>query len=364
MSVQDILQTEALPVGLRTPDRYYNPYASPSTPWKEGVASQRDSDVPSHFVVPAQPKPSRNECFVNVYGAISWTLGFREKYSLLFFVLFGGALIGFCLARTMMMYPANIQHKTVPGEWFWYRQRLYKPCILIHVYLSIISGIFAVFQFIPAIRRRAVILHRINGYMVLMLLIPSTVGGSIVARRAFGGDLNIQSSFFTLCIMIVSSAAFGILNVRQTRKHRKWMLRTVTYAAVPITARLATISARYVTSHIGSYYAIWRCDEILFVLKNMDAVNDLPLECLVADDLASVHTVVRAAVKHPGLGFASSVRATFGMSLWLAIVIHTIGVELYIRQTERANQFRRGFVLERIDMDDDGDMNKRTPDDS
>lgn len=95
----------------------------------------------------------------------------------------------------------------------------------------------------------------------------------LVLRR-FGGDLNIQSSFFTLCIMIVSSAAFGILNVRQTRKHRKWMLRechlstaspptyiyvrtgTVTYAAVPITARLATISARYVTSHIGSYYAV------------------------------------------------------------------------------------------------------------
>ena len=57
------------------------------------------------------------------------------------------------------------------GEWFWYRQSLYKPCIFIHIYASIssyyylvlilviltdplvVSGIFAVFQFLPAIRR-------------------------------------------------------------------------------------------------------------------------------------------------------------------------------------------------------------------
>lgn len=67
----------------------------------------------------------------------------------------------------------------------------------------------------------------------------------------------------------------GIINVKQTTKHRKWMLRkpcpsccgigydemdlfagTVAYAAAPATAKLAIIPARYIISDIGSYYAV------------------------------------------------------------------------------------------------------------
>jgi len=256
----------------------------------------------------------------------------------------------------MMMSPANVRDKTVPGEWFWYQQSLYKPCIFIHIYLSIFSGIFAVFQFIPAIRRRAMILHRINGYLVLILLIPSTVGGAVVARRAFGGELNVQSGFYTVTLLIILCASFGITNVKHTRKHRKWMLRTVSYAATPITARLTVIAARKIISDIGTYYAVWRCDEISSVLGSREITNQLYPQCAEA-----THTLIRATVKGGDLGFASSVRVTYGMGLWLAIVIHTIGVELYIRQTEHANQFRRGFVLERNNL---GDTEKRIPDDS
>lgn len=74
-------------------------------------------------------------------------------------IVFGGGLIGFCLARSMMMSPANVRDLTISGmwrsqfvwpgngthrmihkgEWFWYRQSFYKPCIFIHVYLSISS---------------------------------------------------------------------------------------------------------------------------------------------------------------------------------------------------------------------------------
>lgn len=47
----------------------------------------------------------------------------------------------------------------------------------------------------------------------------------ITATCRFGGDLNVQSSFYTLAFMIVFSAMMGITNVKQTRIHRKWMLR-------------------------------------------------------------------------------------------------------------------------------------------
>jgi len=313
-----------------------------------------------HLTIAARQRKPRFEGLANLYDAVSWIFGFKEKYSLALLIFFGGTLIGFCLARTMMMNPKNVRDLTVPGEWFWYRQSFYKPCIFIHVYCAIISGIFAVFQFLPAIRRRAMIFHRINGYLVLIFLIPSTVCGAVVARRAFGGDLNVQSAFYVIGILIIFCAAMGITNVKRTRTHRKWMLRTVACAAAPITARLASLAARHIISDIGSYYALWRCDQLLYVMPDLDDVNQLYPQCAQAGvDLTKVHVAVHAAVKGDGLSYGSTVRLVFGMALWIGIMTHIIGVELYIRKTESSNRHRRGFVLER----DDDDTVKSTADD-
>lgn len=43
----------------------------------------------------------------------------------------------------------------------------------------------------------------------------------------FGGDLNVQAAFYVMGIMIISAAAMGIMNRKRTRRHRKWMLRTL-----------------------------------------------------------------------------------------------------------------------------------------
>jgi hypothetical protein len=78
----------------------------------------------------------------------------------------------------------------------------------------------------------------------------------------------------------------GIINVKLTTKHRKWMLRkpclscrginddevnyfagTVAYAAAPATAKLAIVPARYIISDIGSYYAVQPNDLIRLFLK-------------------------------------------------------------------------------------------------
>jgi len=207
-----------------------------------------------------------------------------------------------------------------------------------------------------------VIWHRINGYLTLALLVPSTVCGAIMARRAYGGELNVQSAWYILSLMILFSALFGIMNVKHTRKHRKWMLRTVTYTAVPITARLAVMAANRIISDIGTYYAVWRCDQMLFVLKSIDTLTQKFPSCAEADNLSNLYAAVQAGSQYSPLGSASSFRVTRGMVLWVSILIHIIGVEFYIRKTENANQFRRGFVLERDDID--GGMERRRPDDS
>lgn len=351
-------------VGLSSQKQDFNVYVP------RPVASDFDKDEgfgrAEIGVRPNTPPTKRSSsCFEgigNFYRAVTRMCGFNEKYSLGLLIFFGGALIGFCLARTLMMSPANLRDLTIPGEWFWYRQSVFKPCIFIHVYLSIISGIFAVFQFVPAIRRRSVILHRINGYMTVALLIPSTVCGSVVARRAFGGELNVQSAFYVDGCLIVSASLTGLFYAkRNTRKHRKWMLRTVAYAAVPITARLTSIAARHIVSVIGSYYALWRCEEISWVLNSVAAAQQSYPQCTpsqAGDDLASVRVAIRAAADGDKLGLGSSVRVTWGMSMWVAIVIHSLGVETYIRLSESSNRYRRGFVLQR-----DGDVIEEWPDD-
>jgi hypothetical protein len=61
-------------------------------------------------------------------------VGFREPYSLVLrsyhcmlllavgvnafdiVIFFGGALVGFCLARSFMMNPVNVRERTVPGS--------------------------------------------------------------------------------------------------------------------------------------------------------------------------------------------------------------------------------------------------------
>jgi len=101
---------------------------------------------------------------------------------------------------------------------------------------------------------------------------------------------------------------------------------------------------------------------MLFVLKSNETLTQKFPQCTGDADLSTLYTAVRAGLQDGPLGRASAFRVTRGMVLWVSILIHVIGVEFYIRKTENANQFRRGFVLERND-DEDG-VQRRRPDDS
>jgi hypothetical protein len=67
-------------------------------------------------------------------------------------------------------------------------------------------------------------------------------------------------------------------------------------------------------------------------MTNVTAVEQLYPQCTQAGvDLAEVFVAVHATAKGGRLGSASITRATFGMCMWLALVIHIIGVETYVR---------------------------------
>ncbi|KAG8769304.1 hypothetical protein FRC12_005045 [Ceratobasidium sp. 428] len=302
-------------------------------PYEDTKDAYREEQGPNAAQV---PKSSALLTLQSIYFGISGMLGFGERFSLLFFFLFGGALFGFCFSRVMMMVPSNVETVTVPGEWYWYSKTVFKRCIFVHIYLNIIAGIFAVFQFIPMIRRRKIILHRINGYFVLSMLLPATITGAIVARRAFGGELNSQAAFYILGSMIGFAAFMGISNVRRTRKHRKWMLRTVAYTSSAITGRVLAIIVRAIVSVSAPYYAVWSCDEVSFLLKNTSAAASMFPACVLSggEDPKTVYVPVHASIHEDPINFGSAQRVSFGMALWLGILIHVVAVEIYIRGTE------------------------------
>jgi uncharacterized membrane protein len=92
-------------------------------------------------------------------------------------------------------------------------------------------GILVLVQFIPAIRHKAIIVHRINGYIVITLTLATLAGALMIARIAFGGTLDTQLWVGVVAIAVVLSYALAYYNIKrlQIDQHRKWMLRAWFY---------------------------------------------------------------------------------------------------------------------------------------
>jgi hypothetical protein len=68
--------------------------------------------------------------------------------------------------------------------------------------------------------------NQIIGYFVIITLVIGNVGGGIIARRSLGGEINVQTAYYILAIMTIGALLIGLINARRnTRLHRKWMLR-------------------------------------------------------------------------------------------------------------------------------------------
>jgi hypothetical protein len=99
--------------------------------------------------------------------------------------------------------------------------------------LKAACAILACFQFVPAIRHRFLIFHRINGYIIILLLLISNAGAIMICRRAFGGELSTQTGIGLLIIASTTSISMAYWNIKQLQidQHRAWMLRTFFYVS-------------------------------------------------------------------------------------------------------------------------------------
>jgi uncharacterized membrane protein len=119
----------------------------------------------------------------------------------------------------------------------------YKVGIILHISGVLPACIFGIFQFVPIIRHRFLLYHRITGYVVFLLLTVSNVGYLLIADIAEGGDLPTRTFLGFLAIVLTLMMGMSIYNVRrlQIDQHRNWNLRIFIYTGFVITQRLLQV---------------------------------------------------------------------------------------------------------------------------
>lgn len=143
-------------------------------------------------------------------------------------------MLGFFFARVSYMNVAgdaksSFKNSSAPGEWYHYHAGYRRIGITLHLATCLPCGFLMVWQFVPVIRHKFLIFHRINGYLVILLAFLSNAGAMMISRQAFGGGLDVQTGMYFLAFITTVSICMAYYNVKrlQIDQHRAWMLRAM-----------------------------------------------------------------------------------------------------------------------------------------
>ncbi|KAF4450621.1 hypothetical protein F53441_6282 [Fusarium austroafricanum] len=283
------------------------------------------------------------------------SLGFNKRYNFILWFLFGGTFLAFALSRFIYLdfdgrlCPSEpptdkpfASRGAVPGECYYYHG-IGKAGIIIHLAGILPAAVLVVFQFLPVIRRRALIVHRINGYVVLLLSTVSLLGVFMIAKHTFGGTLEMQTVTGTASTMFFACMAISYFNIKklQLEQHRAWMLRGWIIAAHVATMRIIGFIMARVTSLTDPPYTTTPCA----VLDSMFYHNESAVQALYPD-CAGFYTgqtpdqrvIIRGTPGGRPDEIAASLNSAFGASAWLALLLHVIAAELYLRLTSAESE--------------------------
>jgi hypothetical protein len=265
-----------------------------------------------------------------------------------------GAMLGFTLARLPSLNiggnaPSSFKHGASPGEWYYLQSGHYRVGITLHLSTILPAGLLMIWQFVPVIRQRFPLFHRINGYLVMILVFFGNMGALMIARRAFGGGLDIQAAIGSLVILSTSSICLAYYNIKrlQIDQHRAWTLRAMFYVGTIITARVIQLIAALIITRIKDYYQIQTCGEVASDYETIPPPRIAAMyhQCLNAT--AGTNIVVNATFSGRPEQVGASLGVGFGMALWMAILLHIVGVEIYLNLTPVEGHRLRNVSYER-----------------
>ncbi|KAI6377329.1 hypothetical protein MCOR25_002584 [Pyricularia grisea] len=299
----------------------------------------------------AQPtKPPANG-FVAFCRKIYNPIGFSKGYNFILFFIFGGALMGFSLARMPYLDYWGTFKPAKRNEKYYFQGDHVQAGMMLHLFTVLPASFLVCFQFVPAIRHRAMLLHRVNGYLIILLSLASTVGAFMIARVAAGGTVDTQTATGFLGIVFVGALAMSYYNVKrlQIEQHRAWMLRAWAYAGSIVTMRLIFVAMIFINSARG-YSTVRECSQIDYEMYgDRDRVLGLFPSCerfYSGEDEHAV-AVVDADMGGNAATVGSALVLSFGAALWLAVAIHMIGVEIYLMLTPAEHERLRNVSYQR-----------------
>lgn len=164
-------------------------------------------------------------------------LGFARPSHFWFWLLSSGILAIFSITSLRYLYFDTVfcgggtdSVGALPGECFYLlRTKLTLLGIKGHLWCILPAGILAGIQFVPAVRRPALLrIHRTIGYASIVLGVTGAMGTLPIIRHSFGGEIAAQAVSGLLLISFVVAQAVGYVSVKQgnVRRHRRWMLRS------------------------------------------------------------------------------------------------------------------------------------------
>ncbi|KAI0475323.1 hypothetical protein GGR56DRAFT_694969 [Xylariaceae sp. FL0804] len=309
-------------------------------------------------------RPPAN-AFVAHARKIYHPIGFSKGYNFTLWFIFLGAFFGFLLARLEYLNFFGVfcgggsggsgggDTGALPGECFYYlrpRSR-YQVGIILHLACILPAGLLACLQFVPVVRRRFALLHRVNGYAVLLLSLLGTAGALMIADRAFGGSLETRAFVGVLAVAFLGSLAMAVVNIKrlQIEQHRIWMLRAWFYAGVIITMRLILIVGAGVVTAIEGFTFIEPCDKIDWTLGGQNATLAAYPGCapLYTGEDPHQQVIVDANFNGTLMEVVAALNLVFGMAGWIAIFLHAVGIEIYIRLTPAEHERLRKISYQR-----------------
>lgn len=273
-------------------------------------------------------------------------VGFKKGYNAVLAFISLGYILGFCLSQVQKFNVWGFwATNNGPGETWAYttKGKLYKVSMTMHIVVVIPAGLLVVLQFIPIIRHKALIFHRINGYVVMLLMVIFSVTGIIISKVSFGGDFATQTFAGVFGIAVILSAALAYINVKrlQIEQHRAWMMRAWTYSTSIITLRIIQIIATEIMGSIPDSYRMLPCEQIDSVGGRAAATYP---SC-AADP--SGWTAARMDFSGGVVEIMAALQGTFAGAGFLAFILHALGIELYLHFTPAEAQRLRQVSYER-----------------
>jgi uncharacterized membrane protein len=266
-------------------------------------------------------------------------------------IIFAGAMLGFTFARLSYLNvggsaPSSYRNSATAGEWFHVRDGYRRIGFTLHIATCLPLGFLMVWQFVPVIRHKFLTFHRINGYVIMLLIFFTNIGALMIAQVAFGGTLDIQAIVGLLAILTIASAGMAYYNVKrlQIDQHRAWMLRCMFYLGTIITTRIIMIISALTITKIGGYYALQSCDQIA---AGYDSILVSEIKYPRCANAAGNTLVLVQASFTSQESVQAALGLSFGMALWLATFIHLVGVEIYLGLTPAEGERLRNVSYER-----------------